>query len=150
MMNTQAIFGSAVLALVVGSGLNGVGSIVADNPNIEVHSLTYIKDQGLPYVVQDRTVGGPGAVLVGFWDAEVFKIEGPRLTLVCEGSGGWPYQTGRKAAKIAFDEWVGEVGCYEKLGDGDKIILSATYTWGAGESKTKRSEQAIVDKSVSP
>ena len=150
MMNVQAFMGATILGLLGAAGLNGVGSFVSIKPNIEVHSIIHVKEGTLPFVIQDRTVTGSGGVLVSFWEAKVSRVDGPRLTVICEGRGGWPYQLGRVEAKLPFDDWVGETGCYEKLHDGDKLILSAEYTWGSGANETKRSEQFVVNKSVLP
>lgn len=98
-------------------------------PRIVVHSLAYTFDDDRPFIAQHRTVEAENAI-TAVWSARITE-DGKT---VCRGSGNWDYSSGDQVARISFDKWVGEKGCYDKLVVGTVYQASAEYKWGDGKS----------------
>jgi hypothetical protein len=146
-MNVQLAIGATVMTVIMSAFLKTAG-VVTDTPSyIEVHSLEYSMDDGVPYITQNRTAQVDGPVLIGKWEAWAYVIVGMELIEVCSGSGGDDYESGFVENKMPFDYWVGEPGCFaNKIPHGSKVRLKAKHTWGEGSYREKWSERFIVDK----
>lgn len=114
--------------------------ILPDPKKITVHDL-YLDGK---IMIQDRTVRGNGVAdtFYASWAAKFvdeatgkaaeFK-GGDGATVVCAGSGSWPYRTGRIKIRLEFNEWVGVEACtYDALPTGC-YVPEARWHWGWDE-----------------
>jgi len=92
-------------------------------PVIEVHSLSYSNGN----VRQDRTVSGPGDVVLMSWSAQVVFAETGDPVPGCTGAGSWPYQTGRRAFEMPLSDWVGSPSCTPESLPNNQLSLRAVY-----------------------
>lgn len=149
-MNAQLLLGTGFMAILISALLRAAGLATDGAPYIEVHSLEYSVEDGVPYITQNRTVNVDGDILVAKWEAWVYVIDGMDLVEVCNGSDGGDYSLGFKAHRMTFDHWVGQAGCFEhNIPDGSKVRVLARHTWGEGSYREKWSERFIVDKTIS-
>lgn len=127
MMATQYVIGVPAAAAVFVAAMNFVGDAIDPGTGITIHSLTFVNDPG-PAIVQSRTVSAQNAIFAG-WEAKI-SVGGKAI---CEGSGSWSYPAGTKAPVIDVDEWVGDVGCWDRLPVGVTMQACSEYKWGDGE-----------------
>jgi len=147
-MSIQTVFGTGVMAILFAGVFRVLGFATDDPTYIEVHSLDYSVDGGIPYITQSRTVSVDGPLLIAKWEAWVYLIEGTELVEICSGGDGADYTKGFLDHKMTFDYWVGESGCFDKIPDKSLVKIKARHTWGEGYHREKTSERFLVDKSV--
>ena len=130
MMFTQWGLAVPVSGVALAGLLRVLGSAIAPESGIVVHSLTFTNDPN-PAIVQDRTVTA-GNALTAEWNAEI-RVSGVAVD-DCKGSGFWPYPAGRKTPVIEIDEWTARAGCWDALPEGVTLQACAEYIWGDGQS----------------
>jgi hypothetical protein len=151
-MNITSISVVVAVAMVLSAPVRIITNLFigSQEAGIVVHSLTYVND-GKPVIVQDRTVTAEHS-LVANWTAyvrgESDPIEAPESERICHGSGWWNYSSSRKSAIIEFDDWVGEIGCFDKLPRSEVIQVCATYSWGDGSKTQQCSNGFKIDKTA--
>jgi hypothetical protein len=151
-MNVTTTVAAIALALVTAAPVRMVANWAFDeqpaSAGIIIHSLTYI-NHDKPIVVQDRTITASNS-LVANWKAYV-RLENDPIGMefndrICKGSGWWNYSGGHKSAIIDFDDWVGDVGCFERLPRGQNMQICASYFWGDGEKTQQCSNGFKLDE----
>lgn len=128
---------SAMLALAVGGGMffgvNAVSDVILPPVGIEVHRLAFDQSDE-PMMIQERTVTAR-SLLTAVFTATVSTSDASGLSEVCSGGSWWDYRPGLAAAKIPFDEWVADEGCYDRLPESVTLIACAEWRWGDGNSE---------------
>ena len=120
----SAVTFAAMVALGT-AALNPVVKLLAPPPpHIVIHAITY--DAGM--ITQDRTVRGDGPVFWMQWQAEIIDKATGQIVPGCEGSGSFNYPTGRKAATMTLQRWVGSDTCAPA--PGGTYQPRAVYHWG--------------------
>lgn len=133
MMTTQWAVGVPLVGAAIGAALRLLGAAVTPDASIVVHSLTFTNDPQ-PSIYQHRTVTADNA-LTARWAAEI-RVNGIAKDY-CKGGGTWDYPAGEKNPKFDIDDWVGNVGCWDKLPAGVPLQACAKYTWGDGQVATQ-------------
>lgn len=103
-----------------------VGTVLPEAPRIEVHAITYADGK----VTQDRTVNSDAPVFRMHWSAELLDVATGETVPWCQGSGDFPYQTGRKAKTMPLAVWVGNPDCTPESLPPGRYEPLAVYAWG--------------------
>jgi len=120
-----AIGGAAVIGFLQLAIINPIKARLAPlPPPIIVHSLEYADGM----ITQDRTVS-TDAPFVAAWSAQIIDTKTGRAVSGCEGSGVWPYPSGRIAPSMSVAEWVGSDACELPQGKYQPVVTFQAGTW---------------------
>jgi hypothetical protein len=128
MSMTHTIAGAGVVGLLISAA---IGVVLPKPTPITIHSLT-IDDGGV--VTQDRTVITQSDAFFATWSAAVMDMASGAPVEGCEGSGTFPYEPGRVAARMPLPRWVGSATCtFDALPPGQYQLRAAWY-WGGSQT----------------
>ena len=136
MSATHMVVGSSVVAAAV---VGVLGLVLPEPQPITVHSISY--EDGI--VSQDRTVVAEGEAFYASWAAAVMRAEDDTPIAWCNGSGSWPYPTGRRKAAIDLPEWVGSEECTPDSLPPGEYYLKAAWYWGNNQTSARSEPFAI-------
>lgn len=135
-MGVMNLFVGSVSGLAVTVSASMFADVVSPPVGIQVHELAFDVSPDGPYIAQNRTVTANNQ-LIAVYDTTVSVVTPEGVTPICKGGDYWPYTPGTATARIPFDEWANDNGCYNRLPEHKALIACAVYKWGDGQRTEK-------------
>jgi len=120
---TQAITGFAAMVAV---GHIAIQAVLPAPVPITIHSIAYRDGT----VLQDRTVETDGASFFAGWAATVINSTTGESVRWCEGSGAFPYKSGRITVEFTLPQWTGRAECTPESLPPGEYFLRGVWSWG--------------------